>query len=212
MADPVEVLDYWIGELGPDGWYAGGAATDAECRLRFADLWQAAADGGLEHWVDGTVGTLAYLVVTDQMSRNIHRGTALAFATDPLALTAAKRAVAQGWDLGAPEPERQFFYLPFEHSEAPEDQDRAVALIAERLPEGGAETLLHARAHREIIRQFGRFPFRNAALGRVSSAGEEAFLAEGGYGALVRKLQAEAMHQAQGAAARRFVAAAKKTV
>jgi hypothetical protein len=72
--------------------------------------------------------------------------------------------------------------------------------------------LLHARAHREIIRQFGRFPFRNAALGRVSSAGEEAFLAEGGYGALVRKLQAEAMHQAQGAAARRFVAAAKKTV
>ena len=212
MADPVEVLDYWIGELGPDGWYAGDAATDAECRLRFADLWQAAADGGLEHWVDGTVGTLAYLVVTDQMSRNIHRGTALAFATDPLALAAAKRAVAQGWDLGAPEPERQFFYLPFEHSEVPEDQDRAVDLIGGRLPEGGAETLLHARAHREIIRQFGRFPFRNAALGRVSSAGEEAFLEEGGYGALVRKLQAEAMHQAQGAAARRFVAAAKKTV
>ena len=212
MADPVEVLDYWIGELGPDGWYAGGAATDAECRRRFMDLWQAAADGGLEHWVDGTVGTLAYLVVTDQMSRNIHRGTALAFATDPLALAAARRAVDAGWDMGAPEPERQFFYLPFEHSEALADQDRAVELIGARLPEGGAETLLHARAHREIIRQFGRFPFRNAALGRVSTAGEEAFLAEGGYGALVRKLQAEAMHQVQGAAARRFVAAAKKTV
>ena len=212
MADPVEVLDYWIGELGPDGWYAGGAATDAECRRRFMDLWQAAADGGLEHWVDGTVGTLAYLVVTDQMSRNIHRGTALAFATDPLALAAARRAVDAGWDMGAPEPERQFFYLPFEHSEALADQDRAVELIGGRLPEGGAETLLHARAHREIIRQFGRFPFRNAALGRASTAGEEAFLAEGGYGALVRKLQAEAMHQAQGAAARRFVAAAKKTV
>ena len=193
MADPVEVLDYWIGELGPDGWYAGGAATDAECRRRFMDLWQAAADGGLEHWVDGTVGTLAYLVVTDQMSRNIHRGTALAFATDPLALAAARRAVDAGWDMGAPEPERQFFYLPFEHSEALADQDRAVELIGARLPEGGAETLLHARAHREIIRQFGRFPFRNAALGRASTAGEEAFLAEGGYGALVRKLQAEAM-------------------
>jgi uncharacterized protein (DUF924 family) len=193
MADPVEVLDYWIGELGPDGWYAGGAGIDAECRLRFLDLWQAAADGGLEHWVDGTVGTLAYLIVTDQLARNIHRGTALAFATDPLALAAARRAVDAGWDLGAPEPERQFFYLPFEHSEALGDQDRAVDLIARHLPEGGAETLLHARAHREIIRRFGRFPFRNAALGRVSSAGEEAFLAEGGYGALVRQLQGEAM-------------------
>jgi uncharacterized protein (DUF924 family) len=193
MADPVEVLDYWIGELGPDGWYAGGADIDAECRLRFLDLWQAAADGGLEHWVDGTVGTLAYLVVTDQIARNIHRGSPLAFATDPLALAAAGRAVDAGWDMGAPEPERQFFYLPFEHSEALGDQDRAVDLIGARLPEGGAETLLHARAHREIIRRFGRFPFRNAVLGRVSTADEEAFLAEGGYGAMVRKLQAEAM-------------------
>ncbi|MCE2749587.1 MAG: DUF924 domain-containing protein [Rhodobacter sp.] len=193
MADPVEVLDYWIGELGPEGWYAGGAAIDAECRLRFLDLWQAAAGGGLDHWVDGTVGTLAYLIVTDQLSRNMHRGTALAFATDPLALAAAKRAVAAGWDLGAPEPERQFFYLPFEHSEALADQDRAVELIAERLPDGGAETLLHARAHREIIRRFGRFPFRNAALGRASTAGEEAFLAEGGYGSVVQRLKAEAM-------------------
>lgn len=194
MADPVEVLDYWIGALGPEGWYAGGAAIDAECRLRFLDLWQAAAGGGLEHWVDGTVGTLAYLIVTDQLPRNMHRGTALAFATDARALAAAKRAVEAGWDLGAPEPERQFFYLPFEHSEVLADQDRAVALIAERLPEGGAETLLHARAHREIIRRFGRFPFRNAALGRASTAEEEAFLAQGGYGALVRQLQAEAMH------------------
>jgi len=193
MADPVEVLDYWIGELGPDGWYAGGAEIDAECRLRFLDLWQAAADGVLDHWVDGAVGTLAYLIVTDQMSRNIHRGTALAFATDPLALAAARRGVDAGWDLDAPEPERQFFYLPFEHSEALADQDRAVELIGKRLPQGGAETLLHARAHRDIIRRFGRFPFRNAVLGRLSTAEEEAFLAEGGYGALVRKLQAEAM-------------------
>jgi uncharacterized protein (DUF924 family) len=193
MADPVEVLDYWIGELGPDGWYAGGAEIDAECRLRFLDLWQAAADGGLEHWVDGTVGTLAYLIVTDQVSRNIHRGTALAFATDPLALAAARRAVDAGWDLDAPEPERQFFYLPFEHSEALADQDRAVELIGERLPQGGADTLLHARAHRDIIRRFGRFPFRNAVLGRESTVEEEVFLAEGGYGALIRKLQADAM-------------------
>jgi len=193
MADPVGVLDYWIGDLGPEGWYAGGEAIDAECRRRFADLWQAAAEGGLDHWVDGTVGTLAYLVLTDQIPRNIHRGTALAFATDARALAAAKQAVAAGWDLGAPEPDRQFFYLPFEHSEMLADQDRAVALLKERLPDRGAETLLHARAHREIFRRFGRFPFRNAALGRASTAGEEAFLAEGGYGAVVQRLKAEAM-------------------
>ena len=161
MSDPVEVLEFWLHEVGPDGWYAGGDAIDSICRDRFSDLWQAAQDGGLEHWVDGTVGTLAYLILTDQIPRNIHRGTAQAFACDPLALAAAKRAVEQGWDLGAPEPERQFFYLPFEHSEMPEDQDSAVALIAERLPEGGAETLLHARAHREIIRQFARWQCRD---------------------------------------------------
>jgi uncharacterized protein (DUF924 family) len=193
MADPVEVLDFWIDELGPEGWYAGGPAIDAECRERFGDLWLAAADGGLDHWVDGTVGTLAYLVMTDQIPRNIHRGTALAFATDARALAAARRAVAEGWDMGAPEPERQFFYLPFEHSESLADQDQAVALMAERMPETGADNLLHARAHRAIIARFGRFPFRNAALGRVSTPEEEAFLAEGGYGATVEKLKAEAM-------------------
>lgn len=193
MADPVEVLDFWLGELGPDGWYAGGEEIDRVCRDRFLDLWQAAHDGGLEHWVDGTVGTLAYLIVTDQISRNIHRGTALAFATDPQARAAATQAVAEGWDMAAPEPERQFFYLPFEHSETLADQDRCVALMAERLPDTGAENVLHARAHREIVARFGRFPFRNAALGRASTPEEEVFLAEGGYGAVVRRLEAEAM-------------------
>ncbi len=192
MSDPVEVLDFWLGELGPEGWYAGGAEIDAICRDRFDELWQAAADGGLEHWVDGTVGTLAYLIVTDQFSRNIHRGTAQAFQTDPLALAAARRAVDEGWDLGAPEPERQFFYLPFEHSEDIADQERAVSLIAERLPEN-PDSLLHARAHHQIIQRFGRFPFRNAALGRDTTPEEQAFLDDGAYGAVVNRLQAEAM-------------------
>jgi uncharacterized protein (DUF924 family) len=189
MADPVEVLDFWLGEIGEEGWYAGGAAIDAACRDRFADLWEAARQGGLEHWVEGTVGSLAYIVLTDQLSRNIHRGTALAFATDPQARAAARRAVAKDWDLGAPEPERQFFYLPFEHSEDRADQDRAVALMQERLPETGAENVLHARAHRAIVARFGRFPFRNAALGRASTPEEAAFLAAGGYGAVVRRLE-----------------------
>lgn len=187
MSDPVEVLDYWIGAIGEDGWFAGGEELDAEIRLMFGDLWQAAHEGGLEHWVDGAAGTLAYLVLTDQMSRNMHRGSALAFATDARALAAARKAIAEGWDMAAPEPERMFFYLPFEHSEDPIDQAQSVALMGQRLTD--PEMLLHARAHQEIIRRFGRFPYRNAALGRESSAEEQAFMAGGGYGAMVQALK-----------------------
>jgi uncharacterized protein (DUF924 family) len=189
MSDPVEVLDFWLGEVGPAGWYAGGEMLDLECRMRFGDLWQAAHDGGLEHWVDGAAGTLAYLVICDQLSRNMHRGSALAFATDGRALAAAKRAVAEGWDLAAPEPERQFFYLPFEHSEDPEDQARAVQLMSERMV-SDPEMALHARAHQAIIARFGRFPFRNAALGRLTTPEEADFMANGGYMAEVNRLRA----------------------
>ena len=188
MADPVEVLDFWLGEIGPDGWYAGGAAIDAACRDGFGDLWLAAQDGGLDHWVDGTVGTLAYLIVTDQFPRNIHRGTALAFATDARALAAAKRAVAAGWDMAAPEPERQFFYMPFEHSEDPDDQVLAVRYLTERIP-SDPEMALHARVHQHIIALFGRFPYRNAALGRSSTTAEEMFMQAGGYQAALADLR-----------------------
>lgn len=189
MSDPIEILDYWLGEVGPEGWYAGGETLDGDIRDRFGDIWQAAAEGGLEHWVEGTVGTLAYLILCDQLARNMHRGTAQAFATDAQALAAAKRAVDQGWDLNAPEPERQFFYMPFEHSENPADQDRAVELLTERLA-SDPEMALHARAHRDIIAQFGRFPFRNAALGRETTAAEAEFLAAGGYVTVVNRLKA----------------------
>ncbi|MCW1917546.1 DUF924 domain-containing protein [Rhodobacter sp. KR11] len=186
MDDPIAVLDFWLGQIGPEGWYAGGEEVDALCMI-FADLWQAAREGGLDHWADGTVGSLAFLILTDQIPRNIHRGTALAFATDALALAAAKRALTEGWDLGAPEPERQFFYMPFEHSEDPEDQATAIRLMEERLG-SDPDMALHARAHAEVIRRFGRFPTRNAALGRISTPEEESYLAEGGYGAVVKAL------------------------
>jgi uncharacterized protein (DUF924 family) len=190
MSDPVEVLEFWLHEIGPEGWYKGGEEIDLAC-IRFADLWQAAHDGGLEHWVDGTVGTLAYLILTDQIPRNIHRGTALAFATDALALAAARRAVAEGWDMAAPEPERQFFYMPFEHSEDPADQALAVKYLTERLS-SDPEMALHARAHQEVIARFGRFPTRNEALGRDSSAEEQAYLDQGGYMAVVNRLKSHA--------------------
>jgi uncharacterized protein (DUF924 family) len=188
MSDPVEVLEFWIGEIGPKGWYAGGADIDTACRERFADLWQVVHDGGLDHWVDGTVGTLAFLILTDQIPRNIHRNSALAFATDAMARVAARQAVAMGWDLNAPEPERQFFYMPFEHSEDPADQALAVEYLTERMP-SSPDLGLHARAHAEVIRRYGRFPTRNLALGRVSSPEEQAYLDQGGYMAVVNALR-----------------------
>jgi uncharacterized protein (DUF924 family) len=189
MSDPIEVLEFWLGEVGPEGWYAGGEALDDECRTRFLDLWQAAHEGGLEHWVDGTVGTLAYLVICDQLARNMHRGTDLAFATDARALAAARQAVEAGWDMGAPEPERQFFYMPFEHSENPADQELAVRLLTERMA-SDPEMALHARAHQAIIARFGRFPFRNAPLGRDTTPAEAEFMASGGYAAEVARFRA----------------------
>ena len=191
MSDPIEVLDFWLGDIGPEGWYLGSEEIDDACAVRFGDLWQALQDGGLEHWVEGVAGTLAYIIVADQFSRNIHRGTAKAFATDEQARAAARRALENGWDMQAPVPERQFFYMPFEHSEDPADQDRAVALMAERM-EGDADLLLHARAHQKVIARFGRFPFRNQALGRDSSDEEQAFLDSGGYVSVVRALQSHA--------------------
>ena len=189
MADPVEVLDFWLGEVGPEGWYAGGAGLDAQCRDRFGDLWQAAREGGLDHWCEGCAGSLAFVILTDQLPRNIHRDTALAFATDALALAAARKAVAACWDIQAPEPDRQFFYLPFEHSEDAADQALAVDYLTHRMA-SDPEMALHARAHQQVIARFGHFPTRNAALGRISTPEEELYLAKGGYGAVVRALKA----------------------
>jgi uncharacterized protein (DUF924 family) len=188
MSDPVEVLDFWLGEIGEADWYAGTPEIDDACATRFGLLWHALNEGGLEHWVSGVVGTLAYLIVADQFARNIHRGDPRAFATDIRARAAARHALAEGWDMAAPVPERQFFYMPFEHSEDMADQDLAVTLMAERM-EGDAELLLHARAHREVIARFGRFPFRNTALGRETTRDEAAFLENGGYGAQVNALR-----------------------
>jgi uncharacterized protein (DUF924 family) len=187
MSDPIEVLDFWLGEVGPEGWYAGGEGLDTEIRDRFAEVWQAARDGGLEHWVSGPAGALAYVVICDQLSRNMHRGQADSFATDAQARAAARVAVEAGWDMDVPEPERQFFYMPFEHSEDAEDQAYGLALMQERLP-SDPEMALHARAHQEVIRRFGRFPGRNTALGRTDSPEEAEFQAAGGYGALVKAL------------------------
>ncbi|MBC7133808.1 MAG: DUF924 domain-containing protein [Roseovarius sp.] len=189
MLSPDDVLRFWLDEVGPEGWYAVDDALDAQIRARFLDAWEDARAGACASWLTCPSGTLAYVILTDQFPRNMFRGEARAFDTDRAALTAAKLAIGRGWDMRIDEPARQFFYLPLMHSENLCDQDRCVRLICERMPEHGPGNLLHARAHREVIRRFGRFPYRNAALGRPSTAPERAFEAEGGYGAIVRKAQ-----------------------
>jgi uncharacterized protein (DUF924 family) len=192
MADPDDVLNFWLDETGPDGWYSGGEELDAEIRDRFEADWRRARDGALSLWLTYPTGTLAYIILTDQFPRNIFRETARAFELDKVARAASKMAIAKGWDMRIDEPARQFFYLPLMHSENLADQDRCVRLMMTRMPQTGASNLLHAKAHREVIRRFGRFPYRNSALSRDTPPAEARFLEEGGYGAAVRELQAAA--------------------
>jgi uncharacterized protein (DUF924 family) len=190
MTTPKEVLDFWLDEVGPAGWYSGEPALDATIRDRFGATWSAAAAGGLADWCCDARGALAFLIVTDQFSRNIFRDDPRAFSTDRKALAVAVPAIHRRWDLTIPEPERQFFYLPLMHSESTADQDHCVRLMLTRLADTGAGNLRHARAHREVIRKFGRFPSRNAALGRESSQAERAFLANAGYAKVLDALDA----------------------
>jgi len=191
MVTPEEIVSYWVDEIGPKGWYAGGDALDAQIRERFEPTLKEARAGACGLWMTSPVGILGYLILTDQLTRNMYRGQAEAFACDASARSAAKTAIEKDWDMRIPEPERQFFYLPLMHSENLIDQDRCVRLMCKRLPEGGADNLRHARAHRDIIRQFGRFPYRNAALGRVTTAREKDWIENGGYGATLNALDAE---------------------
>ena len=184
---PEEILSFWIDQTGEAGWYRQSDALDAEIRRRYLDLWEEARTSGLG-WAPNPKSALAKLILLDQFPRNMFRGDARAFATDRLALARAKSAIELDWDLRFTGPERQFFYLPLVHSECLTDQDRAVRLFKDRMPEA-ADNLLHARAHREVIRRFGRFPTRNADLGRTSTADETAYLAAGGYQTLVDSLR-----------------------
>ena len=186
---PRRVLDHWLDEVGPEGWYAADDARDAAIRERFGPVWEQAMEGALSLWMTYPTGALAYVVLTDQLPRNMWRGEARAFVSDGAARAAAKAAIGRDWDRRVEEPARQFFYLPLMHSECLPDQERCVRLILTRMPETGASNLLHAKAHREVIRRFGRFPHRNAALGRPETSAEAEFLAAGGYGAVVREME-----------------------
>ncbi|MFO2466309.1 DUF924 family protein [Pseudomonas sp. 15FMM2] len=173
---PEAVIAFWT-LAGPARWFKKDQAFDDQFRQTFHVAHFQAARGELEHWMDEPQGALALLILLDQYPRNSFRGTAHMFATDPLARAYASRMVAAGLDQAIDPALRAFCYLPFEHSENPEDQQRSLALNQQL----DADTYKWAREHAEIIERFGRFPHRNAVLGRVTSDEEQAFLKGGGF-------------------------------
>ncbi len=186
--DAAAVLDYWFGPK--DGaewgqlrkiWFGGGPEVDTEIRERFAALHVRACAGELASWEQTPDGALALVIVLDQFSRNLHRGTAAAFAADATARGVASRAIERDFDEQVVPVQRWFFYLPFEHSESLADQRRAVTLF-EALPADSTRDVGvdYARKHLEVIEKFGRFPHRNEMVGRESTPEEARWLADGG--------------------------------
>lgn len=188
MVGPEDVLTFWLEEAGERRWYDQDPAFDQEIRDRFLPLWHEARARRLKDWSATPRSKLAFIILTDQFPRNMFRGSGEAFATDKIARSSTKLGILRNWDLRIPEPERQFYYLPLMHSENLADQERCIRLVLMRMPETGASTLHHARAHRKVIRDFGRFPYRNAALGRRSTRNEADYLAAGGYAHTLREL------------------------
>jgi uncharacterized protein (DUF924 family) len=170
---PAAILDFWFDEITPAQWWKVDPAFDATIARRFGALHTAAVQGELFEWRQDAAGRLAEVIVLDQFSRNLHRGTPGAFAADPMALALAQEAVAAGHDLELPPGHRVFLYMPWMHSES-----RRVHEEAERLftTLGIQDNLDFERRHKAIVDRFGRYPHRNAILGRASSAEELAFL------------------------------------
>jgi uncharacterized protein (DUF924 family) len=177
LLSSADVLVYWRA-LGPKRWFVRDAAVDAEILAKFLGLYTAAVAGSLGPWENDGSGALALVIVLDQFPRNMFRGSTAAFTADPLARAAAGRAIDRGFDRQAAKAERPFFYLPFMHSEELADQERCVELCRSAVDKG---TLKYAELHADIIRRFGRFPHRNAMLGRATTPEEQAFLDGGGF-------------------------------
>jgi uncharacterized protein (DUF924 family) len=176
-----DVIGFW-GALESKRWFRKDEALDAAIRQRFEPLHLAASRGELKAWGESAEGALALLLLLDQFPRNMYRGSPHAFATDGLALVEAEQAVAKGFDLQTPVELQVFFYLPFEHQETVEAQRRGVELCRAYDARGAHESYLRfALIHLDIIERFGRFPHRNAVLGRVSTPEELAFLAGDGF-------------------------------
>ena len=169
-----EIIGFWV-EAGPGRWFAKDDAFDETCRQRFLATYEAAARGDLAEWELEPRGALALLILLDQIPRNMFRGTRRAYATDPSAALLAERAIERGFDKVVSPDLRRFFYLPFMHSEELAHQERSVALNEAM---GEADSIRWARHHHDIVARFGRFPHRNAMVGRESTTEEQVYLAE----------------------------------
>lgn len=177
MATPHDVIDFWFNELQAQDWFQGGDKLDAEIKARFSQLHAKAIVGELFEWRVTASGRLAEIIVLDQFSRNIYRNQPQAFASDPLALVLAQEAVAQGAAQHLMSEQTPFLYMPFMHSESTLIHQQAVTLYQQL---GNANSLDFELRHKAIIDRFGRYPHRNAILGRQSTDDELAFLQQPG--------------------------------
>jgi uncharacterized protein (DUF924 family) len=177
-----EILTYWFDQLGPEKWFAVRTSLDLEIRDKFLAVYEnirkLAETNPADFAIKSADDYLAAILLFDQFPRNMFRGTAQSFASDPISLHLARTATGRRLDLEAPIDRRIFFYLPFEHSEALSDQTQCIDLVRERCDIG--DYMKYARLHFDIIQRFGRFPHRNKILGRLPTAEETAYLAEGG--------------------------------
>ncbi|HEY0622523.1 DUF924 family protein [Sphingomonas sp.] len=178
-ADARDVLDFWFEELTPEQHFIKDDALDATIRTRFAALHDFLMASGAAGWRDTPDCLLAAVIVLDQFSRNMHRGTPQAFAGDPLALALTMEAIGKGWDAGLPPERAVFLYMPLMHAENPEAQRLCIEKMAAI---GRDEQVKYAIDHAVVIEQFGRFPSRNATLGRTSTAEELEYLKRPGVG------------------------------
>ena len=183
------ITEFWVSEVGPSGWYNASDELDQTIRDQFMEDWEKARAGEYDGWAYCPEKSLSLLVLLDQFPRNMFRNDPRAFATDRKAIEVAAHSIDAGYDMRTDEPQRQFYYLPFMHSECLTHQERCVRLMKCRMPDSGASNFLHAKAHRAIIRLYGRFPYRNEALGRTSTPAELAFMDGGGYQAITEELQ-----------------------
>ena len=172
----LELLDFWVG-AGPERWFTRSDAFDTACET-YVELWERAKGGGCDAWAATAAGNLALIVLLDQIPRNVFRGEARQYTTDTAALGWARFAVERGHDLSQGWPVRNFFYLPFQHAEDMEAQDEGLALYRRS---GQQEFYYYQLVHADAIRRFGRFPHRNAMLGRDTTEAERAYLDSGGF-------------------------------
>lgn len=168
---------FWL-EAGPARWFDASDAFDGACR-DWLPLWERARGGACDHWQTTAAGSFALIILLDQIPRNVLRGSAEQFATDPQALAAAERAVSAQHDRAYTMPARNFIYLPYQHSEDLAVQERGLDLYRSA---GNRESYYYALVHADAIRRFGRFPHRNALLGRETTEAEAAYLQSGGFG------------------------------